>query len=467
MPEHRIPPAGDQHGQGDPFDEWLSAGIVPLPPPPGTLERVQGRARRRRLSRAAGVAAGSAVLVIGLATLPRLALSQLHPAAQAGGTTAGVQPSAPGHASVPPPKLKSSGARPANAYPAVPVNFAPVSVTFVGTATGWIIGQAGRPGHCGPPDPRICTSIARTDDGGRSWRGVPAPVTGAPAGAGGVSQLRYLNTADGWAFGPQLWATHDGGQHWQQIPTHGLRVTTLETGGATAYAVWARCHGGGVSFAAGCTSFRLFSSPAGTDRWRPVPGAGGFTAGGAPSSAQLVLAGSVGYLLPPSGLLQTGTVIPPGRWRRATPGLLASAPCQPGVPGQPGALLAAQGATRLAILCPSASVAGPPAWPVYVSGDGGRTWQLAGQDELPGIPESLAGTTRGVLVAGSSQGIGISTDGGASWRAARVAAAPPGGFRYVGMTTRQQGVAVPADPGQHAVWFTYDGGLSWRPSPIP
>jgi hypothetical protein len=45
-------------------------------------------------------------------------------------------------------------------------------------------------------------------------------------------------------------------------------------------------------------------------------------------------------------------------------------------------------------------------------------------------------------------------------------AMPSGGFVYVGMTTAAQGVAVPADPAQHAVWFTYDGGRTWQPSPV-
>jgi photosystem II stability/assembly factor-like uncharacterized protein len=34
------------------------------------------------------------------------------------------------------------------------------------------------------------------------------------------------------------------------------------------------------------------------------------------------------------------------------------------------------------------------------------------------------------------------------------------------MTGPQQGVAVPADTAQHAVWFTFDGGQTWQASPI-
>jgi photosystem II stability/assembly factor-like uncharacterized protein len=35
------------------------------------------------------------------------------------------------------------------------------------------------------------------------------------------------------------------------------------------------------------------------------------------------------------------------------------------------------------------------------------------------------------------------------------------------MTSPAQGVAVPADTAQHAVWFTFDGGQTWQASPIP
>jgi hypothetical protein len=59
----------------------------------------------------------------------------------------------------------------------------------------------------------------------------------------------------------------------------------------------------------------------------------------------------------------------------------------------------------------------------------------------------------------------VSRDGGANWTAAQ-GTLPAGGFGYVGMTTASQGVAVPADPTVHAVWFSYDGGATWQESPI-
>jgi photosystem II stability/assembly factor-like uncharacterized protein len=34
------------------------------------------------------------------------------------------------------------------------------------------------------------------------------------------------------------------------------------------------------------------------------------------------------------------------------------------------------------------------------------------------------------------------------------------------MTTDELGIALPADPSAGAVWFTYDGGQTWKPSPV-
>jgi len=131
----------------------------------------------------------------------------------------------------------------------VAADFRPSSVTFVGTDTGWLIGQAGTPGHCAT---EFCTSVARTDDAGESWTGVPAPLTGADDSATGVSQIRFLNLDDGWAFGPQLWAPpHDGGQTWAQVGTHGQRVTDLETVGDRVFAASASRAAAAVAEAGG------------------------------------------------------------------------------------------------------------------------------------------------------------------------------------------------------------------------
>ena len=102
---------------------------------------------------------------------------------------------------------------------------------------------------------------------------------------------------------------------------------------------------------------------------------------------------------------------------------------------------------------------------MYSSGDGGQNWQRTGTAPTAGTATSLSGSLSGRLLLATSQGIETSADGGASWTTAG-GTQPPGGFGYVGMTTASQGFAIPADPGQHALWFTYDGGQSWAASPV-
>ena len=235
----------DRH---DDVDAWLSERINPLPPPPGTFELIKRRARRRKIRRLAITATSAAVIVAAAVTVPQVVnlpvLSQNPTSAAQAGQSATATPTGGGgrtqsSAAVPLPPPRPTAAP-------VPADFQPTSVTFVGAGTGWVIGQAGTPGDCAS---QYCTSVARTNDAGRTWAGVPAPLTGAPDGATGVSQIRFLNLTDGWAFGPELWVTHTGGQTWTQVDTHGLRVTDLETVGSRVFALFASCTGGGQEFA--------------------------------------------------------------------------------------------------------------------------------------------------------------------------------------------------------------------------
>lgn len=474
----------------DDLDSWMHAQVQPLPPPPGTFELIRKRARRRKATRAVAAAAGAAAVIAVIATVPRLVITQLNvgPGPASSGAAAGdassASPSAQHHPSPTPSAVPSSPASPP-APPAAPGNFQATSVTFVGANTGFVLGQAGIPGQCGPPRKYICTSIAGTTDHGGTWHGVVAPVTGAPAGSAGVSQVRFYNTSDGWAFGPQLWATHDGGQHWTQIDTRGRRVTALEAAGQRVFAVWAQCSGTGADFAADCTASSLYSASPGSNQWAAVPGAGtGYSLSGTAGSAALVLSPSRGYLLAPDGTLLSGPVASAGAWQPVTstgtgtgsvspsPGTASPspAPCQPGpaqADGQPsGALLTGTTSSGLVLVCTSPATGATQAKQVYTSADNGQQWQKAGTASTAGTATSVAGTVTGTIVLATTAGLQVSTDGGATWAAGR-GALPSGGFSYVGMTSATQGVAVPADVAQHAVWFTFDGGQRWHASPIP
>jgi hypothetical protein len=256
-----------------------------------------------------------------------------------------------------------------------------------------------------------------------------------------------------------------------------MRVTALEARGDRAFAVWAQCTGTGSDFAAGCTSFAVYSATAGSDNWAPVAGAtSGVSPGSPASSASLLLTGTSGYLLTPNGGLISGPVSAQGTWAAlsalptAVQGVAQStAQCAPGT-AQPdgqasGGMVAATDPSGLVLLCAGQATGDSQVKTVYTSSDGGTTWHLGGTAPAAGAATSVAGTPSGAIVIATSLGIEISTDGGATWTAASTAA-PPGGFAFVGMTTSSLGVAVPADAHQDAVWFTVDGGQTWRASPI-
>ncbi|MBO0802046.1 MAG: hypothetical protein J2P25_03080 [Nocardiopsaceae bacterium] len=503
MPDNTTPesPGPSDDSGHDPLDHWLDHQIQPLPPPPGTFELITRRARRRKLRRAAVTVVSSAAVAAGVLvatmnpallhlTTPsetgRVAAGDRQPGARASGTRT-QQPNGSGrlsHSTHPP--APSAGPKQSPGGP-VPANFAPSSVTFVSPTQAWVIGQAGVPGSC--YNGNICTSIASTSDGGGTWHGGPAPVAGAASGPNGVSGLRFLNEEDGWAFGPELWATHDGGSHWRPVDTFGQRVTDLEAAGDRAYALFADCSGtSGAGFAADCTSYTLMTTTAASDDWVPVgpatsnltsggsggrsgSGSGGSPGSGSSASAMLALSGDTGYLVAPDGTLYSGP-LDGGAWSKA-----GAAPCRPSSPPQANGLPAAgQLATvspgHLAMACdggPSAS--SPPA--VWSSSDGGAAWTRQSSGAWSGTTDrgtiaSLAAAPDGSLVLATTSGIFMLPAGAPRWQTATAPGGnmPSGGFSYIGMTSDSMGVALPADTSLHEIWVTTDGGHTWTPKPI-
>jgi hypothetical protein len=409
--------------------------------------------------------------------VPRVATSVLNvnqnPTSQGAAANGSAPPDSP--ASHPAAGALSKSAAPDTVTPTttqapVPVNFQATSVTFVGVNTGWVIGQAGVPGHCATV---YCTSVARTDDAGQTWSGVHAPMTGAPSGATGVGQIRFLNTTNGWAFGPELFSTHDGGGTWTQVNTGGLRVTDLETVGDRAFAIFGSCSSTGSSFAAQCTGFSLYSSPADTDDWKPVAGMSDLSADLANvlptqvATPALVLTPTQGFVLAADGTLYGGPVGGSGSWQQVDPTPAAPVGCEPGQSqnGQPAhLLLGAASLSDLVLVC--GTPAAPGGTTVYTSADGGKAWKQG--RHFSGVSATgVAAQPGGEIIVATTGGLKVTQNGGTTWQLAEAApTGPAGGFSWVGLTNSEQGVAVPSDPAQHAVWFTHDGGQLWGVSPI-
>ncbi|MDR3036487.1 MAG: hypothetical protein LBV78_25890, partial [Kitasatospora sp.] len=406
----------------DDLDTWLHSQVEPLDPPPGTFTRIRKQARRRKTRRvlvsAVSAGAAAAVIVLAVVALPRVVPSVLHLKSNAASNTSAAgrgvtsaSPRASSHAATsaaPTPDSTGSHRVAPPERPAVPANFAATSVTFVSLGTGWVIGQAGTPGHCF--NGNTCTSLARTDNGGRTWFGLHAPVTGAPDGGTGVSQIRFLDGVNGWAFGPELFATHDKGQNWTAVQLGGRRVLSLETVGSEAFAVLARCTGTGADFAAGCTRFWLYSTPASSDHWSEVPGTGSVSVpAGSAGSAAVVLTGTQGYWYTPDGMLASGPVTDGASWSAVGTSAL---PCAPGAPrpdGRPSAgQLAASRPGDLALACPgNAQAGGNQQESIYVSSDGGQHWQPKPAEPIDGTATTLA-ADGDVKAMATNQGIEVS-----------------------------------------------------------
>lgn len=429
----------------DPIEAWLSADVELLPPPQGAFDRVHRRARHRRAMKAVTAAAGAAVIIAAGVTVPQLSgLLKGNPTVPAKIImTPSASPAVrPGTLAVPGPPFSTAGGGPAPA-----AGFRATSVTFVGSTLGAVLGQAGSC-RAGP-----CTAMAGTHDYGSTWTEIGAPPAGPADGRSGVSQVRFLNQRIGWAYGPQLYATHDGGKSWRAIDTHGGRVIDLSTVGRRAFAVVGfGCTGDGSRYAAGCARFRLFSAAAAGNEWDAVAGAAG--AGGA-TPGGLQLTSARGYLLVGTRLYTGQAGIRP--WQRVT--MASSAPrCLTGQATRPR--LIAPGASELFLVCQDA---GTSTLTLYRSDAQGSVWQRRGVVQATGTVQSLAVTPSGTLVLATTTGIYRSADA-RTWNPARVSA-PAGGFSFIGMTTDTEGVAVAATPGP-AVYITKDGGLTWRVRPI-
>jgi hypothetical protein len=461
--------------QHDPVDTWLEREVTPLMPRPGSLERIRTRARRRKRNQAFIAAAGCAVIVGAAVAAPQIASAlqgtpgpgHTAPPAALGSSVPSVHSSS--HGSVSP---ESSTATPTPQHSTlatgsltddpVPAGFQPTSVTFVGNGSdgvvGAVIGQAGNH-KCAT---QYCTSLAQTPDYGGHWFGLAAPEVGAPQGGTGVSQVRFADRRNGWAFGPGLQETTAGGWPWTQENTFGQRVLDLETADGQAFAVFATCSGTSADYASDCTSFRLYTSAAGSSGWTlaSVPHSFVIMKSLVPSSATIAIGGSNSnptvYVLTPSGELLSSPVTG-GSFAEA-----GQAPCQPGPAQADGAPSQAHLSAypTLELACDSGSTT-----TIWRSANGAK-WSKAGVLDAAGSATSLTSAPGGSLVVATTDGLYYSADGGKQWQAASVASAAAGGFSYAGMTNASQGVALPANSSLGEIFVTTDGGHTWTASPV-
>jgi photosystem II stability/assembly factor-like uncharacterized protein len=314
------------------------------------------------------------------------------------------------------------------------------AVQFATDTMGWVAGS-----RCPATGP--CQGvILRTLDGGAKWS---APVV-MPAA---ISGLQFLDTQNGWAFGPAaLFSTRDGGVTWSRVALPaGLRgIAGVQASFADASSGWLIVHlqdcatqGCGVRVyetSDGGASWRQIASNAPTGQSAPGLAWAEYVAGGD-------LGGGHGWMLAqtPGGMIQT-TADDGRTWTR-----------QPlGSGGSPvGGAFAGNGNGWVAATADT----GAAAVQVWQSIDDGGSWRrvVAVPGRLVDLDASSDGASAWLTLAG-----GVSV---ASALGTATAPVPVPGYNIVDISALDAATAwaVASGPGGYAVLATTNGGKAWHP----
>ena len=371
-------------------------------------------------------------------TLDEYAIAQLAIAAPGASAAPSATSPAASPAASPPPATPGASTALLGLVPS------PASVTFVSADEGWVLGT----GTCSISP---CAAIARTVDGGRTWAGVPAPgaaiVPGPDQATSGISGLRFADDRNGWAFGPDLWATHDGGATWARLTIPGLpadaAIVALETANGTVQAAVLDGEG-----------YRVASSAVGTDDFHLSAVRVPVGAGPVPA-VQLVLSGAAGWLIENDRTVVGGARLVNGTW------VVWKPPCSD-VVGP--AFVAASGPTELAAACDVGLWGNPAGDHLYLSHDGGSTFVESATTVPLQAAGQVAPASTSVIVVGGSDATGAilvgTFDGGRTWTIVAQLGAVQ--IADLGFTTATQGVVITvSSDGPASLLMTRDGGRTW------
>ncbi len=340
----------------------------------------------------------------------------------------------------------------------------PVSVSFPSEAHGWmLLGKRCESKGCAGGE------VLETKDFGRSWKSLgPAPSLrpsrpilslALPVG-GSVNQIYFANARDGWLFGGDLYATHDGGRSWSRVSTEvrnrSLVVRDVVSAGRRLYVFGAECNAEGGE----CQDGSLLTGPIAGGKLKPVPSLVRFgLPGGLYSADSLSAAGHGVYALirphvhssPKRELIAAS---PDGRsWSfEALPRGCATS----------SRTLGAWSSSGLVLACAGIPGAGEQMQHFFVSTDGARHWRSVTTAVLGGYATSIAAVSRGTwYLAGERSPVQETTDGGAHWTGAVGANPYDSGFTSVETVGSRHAVALPANWRARSAWFTSTGTRGW------
>jgi photosystem II stability/assembly factor-like uncharacterized protein len=337
---------------------------------------------------------------------------------------------------------RTATARPVR--PKIPAGFLPEAFSAVSKTEFWLLGTG----------PCHCSLLVHTTNGGRSFTKIgapPLPIEGT------TPSLEFADARDGFAFVPDsrspLYATHDAGSTWHRQPLGDALAVAIA--GNTAYAVTAGCS------AQRCVRFRLEKAPASSTAWRPA------SLPFVPDGALVALAArrsKVWLLGTPSGN------------RRAHDRLARSAdsgrtfatgvgPCYSDLGGE----LSPASENVVWAFCPTGMLGG-----ALRSANGGVSFAPLHTPALVNSARLAPASATTAVVFGNGAGSQLlrTTDGGVSWKPARVPHKPTA-VSWLGFTDARVGYALvqigwdaAAKVERQALWRTTDAGAHWVKLPI-
>lgn len=450
-------------GPDDDFERRLRAVLhsrrLHVTADPDALERIHAGARRRQRRQRIATSGVAALAVIGLAVGAVMVRPAHHKAVTAdrGGTSRlttpatttarSESPSLPFNSArlVPPEKsavpVATAATIPAGGTP--PKGFVPISVTAVNEKTYWVLGHA-------PCKTGTCTALAKTTDAGKTFTEVGAPpsalVPDNPGntdvfGVGTISDIRFVDSDNGWAYGGGLWETTDGGQHWVPVAIDG----PVEQFAVASKHAWAIVLGADASHNG--PTYSLYSSMYPGGSWQKVADAGMF----GPAEPLLAVHDTnvtvLGTQINGRGAVSVGST------DGNSFGVLSSNPPCASAPGGP----LSPWVNGLWLACTSATNA---TGGVYFSSDFGSTWQVA-VPTLTADRVVIGAVDEKSAILGANGTLKRVNSDGSSAVVSMPKVPDTTNWSFIGFTDAKVGFAVAIVDGNRALWRTSDGGAHW------
>ncbi|MDQ6714169.1 MAG: hypothetical protein M3Z28_13425 [Candidatus Dormibacteraeota bacterium] len=310
-----------------------------------------------------------------------------------------------------------------------------MDATFVDASHGWLLGAG-----CATGMQECRLTVQQTADGGQHWMASPAPDLPAyPVEGTSRWHLRFGTPQDGWIYGPQLYATHDGGKTWTLA--RASSVVSLVSVGQSVWALEGSCSNG-------CSLSLLRSADAGRS-WSSVnvpqlDHAGFAVTARVDDNHGWILAWGI-ETQPAGTLLRTsdGGV----SWQALR------APCTPSL-GESGAMGAAS-ASNVWVVCGGMPGAGQQLKQLGRSVDGGAEWTISDLSSSGYVADlAVTSASRAWLAFGRGP-LSITVDGGHTWRTS--IENNDAGIAFVRFVDPLHGWAATAQQ----LYRTTDGGVHW------